>query len=112
MMGVSEPRWGVRTIRFRGELEMLDMYQSYVLQGGPLDGFTIRARAGTIMVHAVNPDGSAKVTGDMGDLIGVPPEVPADTLVAYKRVTVFDHGPFGHNEYHWVDPETIGNDDD
>lgn len=76
---------------------MLDMYQSYVLHGGPLDGYAFRARPGTVMVHAVNPDGSAK---------------GADTLVAYKRVTILDNGPFGRNEYHWVDPATIVLDDD
>lgn len=91
---------------------MLDMYQNHVLKGGPLDGCTIRARAGTIMVHAVNPDGTAQVTADMGALIQAPPELKDLPLVAYKRVTVFDHGPFGHNEYVWVDPDTIGDDTD
>ena len=31
------------------------MYQSYVLHGGPLDGYLIRARAGVLVIHAEVP---------------------------------------------------------
>lgn len=75
---------------------MLDMYQNHVLHGGPFDGYQIRARAGTLVVHVVDPGGPAK---------GGP-------LEAYRRRTIRDNGPFGRNEYHWIDPALIGDDSD
>ena len=83
----------------------LDMYQSYVLHGGPLDGYLIRARAGVLVIHAADPgDPRAEAVAEL-DPVMVPAGVPADTFLRYRRVTVWEDGPFPSNEYHWVDPE-------
>lgn len=57
----------------------MDMYQNFVLHGGPDDGALARIREGVLSLRAdADPDGR------------------------YRRLQFPDVGPFVRNEYHWV----------